>query len=45
LALTRPFKNREGKAQEKGKPDAYRQYARVCLFGGNAAIADFSTAC
>jgi hypothetical protein len=41
----RPFKNREGKAQKNRKPDAYLQYARVCGFCGNAAIAEFSTAC
>jgi len=43
--MSRPFKNREGKAQEKAKADAYSTYARVWLFRSNAAIAEFSTAC
>jgi len=40
-----PFKNREGKARESFKPEAYRDIREGLKGSGNAAIASFSTAC
>jgi len=41
----RPFKNREGKARETVKPEAYSGIREGLTVSSNAAIAGFSTVC